>query len=97
MTSVHRHPVNEILFVEEGSVKCLMGTNLKRLQSKIIKQGQSLEIPSMWWHSCGCKSPMNNKKYSLAFEMVTGKISEGKYRIEKAEPAVKSVVREKNE
>jgi len=91
MTSVHKHPVDEIVIVEMGLVKCLSGTNPKDLTEKIYGPGQQMYLPAGVWHSCGAVEGISKDiTYALGIEYIWGKIENGNYRIERYKPSTPS-------
>lgn len=91
MTSLHKHPVDEIVIVEMGLVKCLYGENPKDLTEKIYEPGQQMYLPANVWHSCGAIEGISKDiPFAIGIEYIWGKIENGNYRIERHKPSIKS-------
>jgi quercetin dioxygenase-like cupin family protein len=90
MTSVHKHPVAELIYVEEGSIRVLHGKNPKTLKETTVREGESIFLHPWKYHACGCQKPAKNRHYALAVEYVIGPNKKGKYTIERARAAVPS-------
>jgi len=91
MTSVHKHPVDEIVIVELGLVKCCSGKDPENLTERIYEPGEQMYLPKDVWHSCGAvKGISEDIHFAIGIEYIWGKIKNGDYRIERYQESVPS-------
>lgn len=90
MTSVHKHPIDEMIFIELGKVHFWSGKDPKNLKKEKFGPGSLIYIPSGTWHSIGCSKKISDElPFALGVEYIFGDIKSGRYKIHKFLPAKK--------
>lgn len=96
VTSIHKHPTNELVFIELGEVNVQSGKNPKKLRRRAYGPGDLIYLPAGTWHCTGCSHKISNKlPFALGVEFQMGKIKGGKYKIDRFKPAKKTIVKNK--
>jgi len=88
-TSVHKHDVEEYLFILDGSVKILMGPDPENLKEYMAKKGDFFHLVKNEWHTVGAET-VNENGYAYAVEYTTGEVKDGTYEIVRHKPSVPS-------
>ena len=95
-TSIHKHPVDEVVIVELGKVICYSGKDPENLEVKIYGPGEQMYLPANVWHACGAVEGISEKMpFAIGIEYIWGKIHNGDYRIERYAPSIKSKFKKK--
>lgn len=90
-TSVHKHPVDEIVIVELGKVKCFWGENPEKLEERVYEPGEQMYLTANTWHACQAVEGISKKlPFAIGIEYILGKIKKGDYRIERYSPSISS-------
>jgi len=94
ITSIHKHPTDELVFMELGEVHVRSGENPKKLKRRVFGPGGLIYVPAGTWHSTGCSRTISNElPFALGVEFQIGKIKGGKYKIDRFKPAKKTVIK----